>query len=141
MRRISFVILILVSFVLMLPGHSPLAEESEKAKLSIEAHPRQGLTPVNVLFTARLEGVSPNSPDFYCLKEEWDFGDGAISSEQVQCEPYSTNSKIKSEFFAEHEYWDEGNYQAQLTLGDNKVRTRRISIRVIEKGIQSRSRD
>jgi PKD repeat protein len=108
------------------------APETGKPKLMLSAAPRQGFAPLRVTFHATLEGVAENSEEFYCLKEEWDFGDGAVSSETPNCDPYSPETRITIEFFTEHLFEDPGSYSASFTLGDKKLRSARISITALE---------
>src|SRR6266516_3247790 len=88
-------------------------QKSEQAttgpvKLQITADLRQGFAPVSVSFKAELVGVSETDPAYYCLQEEWDFGDGSVSSDKPNCEPYAAGSKVTHEFFVEHVYQNEG---------------------------------
>ena len=110
-------------------GGSP---EPGKPRLELTAAPRQGFAPLRVTFHATLQGVIENSEEFYCLKEEWDFGDGAVSSETPQCDPYSQDTRITLEFFTEHLYEEPGSYSASFTLGDRKVRSIKIGITTLE---------
>ena len=40
---------------------------------------------MRVSLNASLEGVSKTDAQYYCMQEEWEFGDGAVSSEQPDC--------------------------------------------------------
>ena len=106
---------------------------SSETKLSITASPRQGFEPLRVTFRGLLEVADPNDKELYCLQEEWDFGDGAKSTEKPNCDPHSADTKIKTEFFTEHVYEKYGNYTVKLTLGDKKIRSRGIAIVILER--------
>lgn len=107
--------------------------EAGAPKITLTAHPRQGFAPFHVSFTARLTGVPENSKEHYCLQEEWDFGDGAVSSQQPHCEPYTDSSNIEHDFFAEHVFGDPGSYTVRFVLGDkNKLRSNQLGIVVLE---------
>lgn len=107
--------------------------ESGEPKITLTAHPRQGFAPFHVSFTARLTGVAENSKEHYCLQEEWDFGDGAVSSQQPNCEPYTDSTKIEQDFFAEHVFGDQGSFTVRFTLGDKKkLRSNQLAIVVLE---------
>jgi hypothetical protein len=129
-----------LSLVLLLQCSSHTQKETELntnsdgVKLTLTAHPRQGFTPFHVSFTARLSGVSENSQDHYCLQEEWDFGDGAVSSQQPNCAPYSDTAKIEHEFFADHVFADPGSYTVRFVLGvkENEVRSNPLQVTVLE---------
>ena len=101
--------------------------------MTITASPRQGFEPLRVTFRGVLETPDANDKDLYCLQEEWDFGDGAKSTEKPNCDPHSSDTKIKTEFFTEHVYEKFGNYSVRLSLGDEKVRSRQIAIVILER--------
>ena len=100
-------------------------------KLTIIADPRQGFAPVAISFKAQLSGASETDPAYYCLQEEWDFGDGSVSSDKPNCEPYAAGSKVTREFFVEHVYQNEGIYTAKFKLGD-KLRSNPVAVNVLE---------
>jgi hypothetical protein len=103
------------------------------AIITITATPRQGFAPLRISFRGELEGVEPNNEEYYCLQEEWDFGDGAISSEKPNCDPFSPDSRVKKEFYADHVYDTAGNFTVRLVLGDEKVRSRQISVVIVDR--------
>ena len=128
----------------------PAKEESSgghdksSVKFELSAAPRQGFAPMHVNFKGTLEGVNPNDEKYYCLRENWDFGDGAASSEKPNCDPYGPDAKVKTDFFADHTYDKEGNYTIRLTLGEEGkevIRARQISLRVMERDLQPGSSD
>jgi hypothetical protein len=103
------------------------------AVIAISAAPRQGFAPLRVTLRGELRGVDENNEEYYCLQEEWDFGDGAKSTEKPNCDPYSPDTKVKAEFFADHVYEKHGNYTVRLVLGEKKLRSRQITVSVIER--------
>jgi hypothetical protein len=115
--------------------HQIQSENSKKPKLTLTVYPRQGFGPMHVSINGKLENVLKNDKDFYCLEEEWEFGDGAVSSEQANCEEYSEHSEVKTQFFADHVYEDAGNYTIWLTLGNRKIRSNQIAVVVLESDI------
>src|SRR5580765_2073716 len=97
-------ILVLCMFLIECVSHEPKAPIPKEplpkgAHLTLTATPRQGFAPLRVSFHVILENVPENDKSFYCLKEEWDFGDGAVSAEQPQCDPWSPESKVNTEYF------------------------------------------
>jgi hypothetical protein len=78
-----------------------------------------------------LEGAADNDQSFYCLREEWEFGDGAVSAETPHCEPFGADTKISREFFADHVYRNTGVYAVRFKLGD-RFKASPISINVLE---------
>lgn len=112
------------------------AASSDGARLTINAAPRQGFTPLRVTFRGELEGIAANDEEYYCLQEIWDFGDGAKSSEKPNCDPYSAESKVKTEFFMDHVYEKAGRYTVRLMLGEEdneKIKSRQTSVAVLER--------
>src|SRR5262249_44614725 len=109
--------------------------KSGKVKLVLTAYPRQGFMPMHISFNVELQGVSEDDAEYYCLHEEWDFGDGAVSAEQPNCEEFTKGkTKATTHFFAEHIYEDEGNYTIRFTLGDPvKIRSNQIGVVVLER--------
>lgn len=114
------------------PQQTNASEQAKEAKLSLTSHRRQGFTPLHVTFSAKLTGVDSNDKDYYCLKQEWDYGDGAVSSEEPNCEPFTEATKIEQDFLGDHMYNDPGNYTARFTLGDKKIRSNQVDIVVLE---------
>jgi hypothetical protein len=134
MRKIFFLSL----FCLLVLGPATRqiqSENSKKPKLTLTAYPRQGFGPMHVSINGKLENVPKGDKEFYCLQEEWEFGDGAVSSEQANCEEFTDGSEVKMQFFAEHIYEDAGSYTIWLTLGDKKIRSNQIAIVVLESDI------
>ena len=134
--------LLIISIVLLGGSTHPGQTESNdskdskskksNAKLVLDVSPRQGLSPHHATISARLEGVEDNDQEWYCLKQEWDFGDGAISSEEPQCDPFTPETKILKEFYVDHNYEDPGYYKIRFKLGDDKLRSNAITVVVLE---------
>jgi PKD domain len=134
MRKILF--FILICLLLIGPAsHQIQSENSKKPKLTLTAYPRQGFGPMRVSINGKLENVSKKDKEFYCLQEEWEFGDGAVSSEQANCEDFGDSTEVKLQFFAEHIYEEAGSYTIWLTLGDKKIRSNQIAVVVLESDI------
>jgi|GEM_PF-5162946 len=145
MTKTIFLIVVLFSLVAC-SGHpaneKDPAERASKSgvKLNLDASPRQGFVPLHVTLHGELEGAQENDPKYYCLQEEWDFGDGAKSTEKPNCDPYSATSKIKTEFFADRTYEKEGVYTIRLVLGEEgkeQIRSRQVSVKVLERTLNS----
>lgn len=99
--------------------------------LNLKANPRQGFAPLMVTLHVVLEGVDEHDQRFYCLKEEWDFGDGAVSAEAPDCAPFAADTKIAGEFFADHVFKNTGVYSVRFKLGDH-YKSAPLSINVLE---------
>jgi len=109
--------------------------KDKKPKLTISVQPHQGFAPMHTNFHAVLENVADDNKEFHCLKEEWDFGDGSISSEKADCGEKGEDEdskKTKVEFFADHTYENEGHYVARLTIGEKKLSSGKASIVVLQ---------
>ena len=132
--KLAFVFITLV-WVLGCGGHTgPQATPSVPGNpdLILSAQPRQGFSPLRVTFRVVLEGVADNSEEWHCLKEEWDFGDGSVSSQKPNCEQFTPDSKITTEFFSDHVFETPGGYTVGFTLGDKKLRSNKVGVRVLE---------
>ena len=109
-------------------------------KLNLNASPRQGFAPLHVSFQADLTGAGIDDRKYYCLQEEWDFGDGAKSTEQPNCETFGPDTKIKTEFFVDHIFEKEGSYNVRLVLGEKdkqeQIHSRQASVLVLERSLQ-----
>ena len=131
MKKLILVCL-LAAFLNGCSSHSAPGSVKEKVGLKLSAQPRRGFRPLRVTFRATLQGVSETDPNYYCLEEKWDFGDGAVSSEKPHCEPFDEVSKIRTEFIVDHLYDDHGTFTVFLTLGDRKIRSNNSSIIVLK---------
>jgi len=103
-------------------------------KLTLRADPRQGFTPLRPTFHAQLINVDDTDSKYHCLKEEWDFGDGAVSSQKADCEPLAAGAKIETDFITDHEYQNPGTYTVSFTLGekDNKIRSSKVTVTALQ---------
>ena len=56
-------------------------------------------------------------PDFYCPTVEWDWGDGTVSANAEDCDPYEAGkSVIKRRFSTEHTFRLPGAYRVAFRL-------------------------
>jgi hypothetical protein len=96
-----------------------LAEEKpKKAKkpfLTLRAAPREGFSPLNVLFTAELKG-GDDVEDMYCPEVEWEWDDGGRSVEESDCEPWEPGKPIQRRFTKDHVFRQSGAYEVRVTL-------------------------
>lgn len=110
------VVLALVGFL----GRAGLAEagdagNAKKPRLDMRASPRMAFTPASVLVVAELKGGGDHE-DYYCPGLEWDWGDGNLSSQESDCEPFQEGSTVERRFTARHAYRAAGSYNVRLTL-------------------------
>jgi hypothetical protein len=138
-------LLIIALFLLCVSCSSRPASQQESPdqssgdlKLTLNASPRQGFAPLHVSFQANFTGAGTNDHKYYCLQEEWDFGDGAKSTEKPNCDPYGPDTKIKTEFFVDHTYEKEGSYTIRFSLGEegkDQIHSRQVSVLVLERSL------
>src|SRR5919106_6686282 len=84
-------------------------EENKKPSLSLKATPPISFSPAKVRVVAEARGGADDYAEFYCPTIEWDWGDGTVSENTVDCEPYEAGkSEIRRRFNAEHTYHTSG---------------------------------
>jgi hypothetical protein len=91
------------------------AATAKKPRLGLRASPRMAFSPVSVVVVAELSGGGDHE-DYYCPGLEWDWGDGNLSSQESDCEPFQEGSTVERRFSARHAYHAAGSYNVRLTL-------------------------
>jgi hypothetical protein len=72
---------------------------------------------------AELEG-DPDDPErYYCLAEEWDWGDETESFYEPDCDPYEEGAELKRIFSATHTFRYPGTYSIYLRLQSGGKKT------------------
>jgi hypothetical protein len=121
-RRAFGPVAALLAAILLLDTYAPTIgaanqEESKKPSLSLKATPPIAFSPAKVRVVAEIRGGSDDYQDFYCPSIEWDWGDGTISENTQDCEPYEAGkSTIRRRFSAEHTYRQSGQYKVFFRL-------------------------
>lgn len=129
----------IVTAMLVLAASSP-ATSADKVELKLKG-PRSvfmrptGMytyAPVNVLIRAELEGTPENLEEYYCLEEEWDWGDETESHHEPDCDPYEEGAELVRNWSASHSYRYPGTYTVYLRLQRNKktVIAGRFTVRI-----------
>lgn len=91
--------------------------ENRKPSLAIRATPPVGFTPLRVRAAVDVRDGSNDYADFYCATVEWDWGDGTMSENSSDCDPYEAGkSTIQRRFSAEHIYRQGGAYRIFFRL-------------------------
>lgn len=91
--------------------------EAKKPSLSLRATPPVGFTPLRVRVVADIRDGSDDYAEFYCATVEWDWGDGTVSENSSDCDPYEAGkSTIRRRFTAEHIYRQAGQYRVAFRL-------------------------
>jgi hypothetical protein len=121
MRTVTFV-LVALAWLHTIPVIAQ-REEDKKPSLSLKATPPLGFSPLRVRVVVDVRGGASDYADFYCPKIEWDWGDGTISENSEDCEPYEAGrSEIRRRFSAEHVFRQSGAYRVMFRLKQkNKV--------------------
>ena len=99
--------------------------EPKKPSLSLKATPPVGFTPLRVVVAVDVKDGSDDYPDFYCAGVEWDWGDGTISENSSDCDPYvAGKSTIRRRFTADHIYRQQGQFKVTFKL---KQKTKQVA--------------
>lgn len=105
--------------VLLPFGYAIQAQQPEPKKptVSVRATPTMGFTPLRVRAAAEVRDGSNDYADFYCATIEWDWGDGTVSENSSDCDPYEAGkSTIQRRFSADHIYREGGSYRIAFRL-------------------------
>ena len=99
--------------------------EPKKPSLSLKATPPVGFTPLRVVAAVDIRDGSDDYADFYCAGVEWDWGDGTISENSSDCDPYEAGkSTIRRRFTADHIYRQPGQFKIIFKL---KQKTKQVA--------------
>jgi hypothetical protein len=91
--------------------------EDKKPSLSLRATPPVGFSPLRVRVVVDVRGGPDDYAEFYCPSLQWDWGDGTVSENSEDCEPYQQGkSTIKRRFSAEHVYRQSGTFRVAFRL-------------------------
>lgn len=94
----------------------PAPRKPKRPTLTLRGTPRMAFSPVNVFFTAELQG-GDDVEQFYCPEVEWWWGDGGKSVQESDCPPYEPGvTKIERRFTADHEFRRAFVYTVAVTL-------------------------
>ena len=119
MIRSTFLIALVLAFAVpAAPSEDKKTDEGKKSKkpaLELRIVPRFSFSPVNILFTAELNG-GDDSETFHCPEVEWEWDDGGKSVTESDCDPYEPGAKMERRFTAEHYYKTAGSYLVKVTL-------------------------
>ena len=91
--------------------------DAKKPSLSLKATPPVGFTPLRVRLVVDVRGGDDDYADFYCPDIEWDWGDGTISENSQDCDPYEAGkSTIQRRYSAEHIFRQSGSFSVRFRL-------------------------
>jgi hypothetical protein len=97
--------------------------EDKKPSLSLKAAPPIAFSPARIRTTVDVRGGADDYQEYYCPSVEWDWGDGTVSENTEDCDPYEAGkSTIRRRYSGEHTYHQAGNYKVFFKLKrKNKV--------------------
>ena len=117
-----------------LPASGADAQENgKKPSLALKATPPIAFSPARVRVVAEFRGGADDYQQYYCPTIEWDWGDGTVSENTVDCDPYEAGkSEIRRRFSAEHTYHQSGGYKVYFRLKQKTktVAAGSVSVRV-----------
>lgn len=91
--------------------------EPKKPTLSLRATPPVGFAPLRVRAAVEVRDGADDYADFYCATVEWDWGDGTVSENTGDCNPYEAGkSTIQRRFSSDHIYRQGGAYRIVFRL-------------------------
>ena len=112
--------LLAVLVVALATGNASGAQRSgddKKPSLSLKATPPVGFSPLKVRLVVDVKGGSDDYEEFYCPSIEWDWGDGTVSRNSEDCDPYQTGkSTIKRRYSIEHVFRQPDTFQVFFRL-------------------------
>ena len=96
-----------------------------KPSLSLKATPTLGFAPLRVRAVVEIKDGSDDYEDFYCVGAEWDWGDGTMSENSSDCDPYEAGkSSIQRHFSGDHTYRQQGEFKIAFKL---KQKTKQVA--------------
>ena len=123
--------------MLVSPGLAVRAQQPEPRRptMALRATPPVGFSPLRVRAAADVRDGSDDFAEYYCAAAEWDWGDGTVSENSSDCDPYEAGkSQIQRRFSAEHIYRQGGAYRITFRL---KQKTKAVG--AVSTNIQVRS--
>jgi hypothetical protein len=116
-RAFSLLAVLLVSLA---AGHTAGAQRSgddKKPSLSLRATPPVGFSPLRVRLVVDVRGGAVDYEEFYCPSIEWDWGDGTVSGNSEDCDPYQAGkSTIRRRYTIEHVFRQPNTFQVFFRL-------------------------
>jgi len=98
-------------------GSAQRAGDDKKPSLSLRATPPVGFSPLRVRIVVEVRGGSDDYADFYCPAIQWDWGDGTVSENSEDCDPYQPGkSTIRRRYSIEHVFRQPGAFQIAFRL-------------------------
>jgi hypothetical protein len=91
--------------------------EAKKPSLSLKITPPVGFAPLKTRLVVDVRNGDDDFAEFYCPTVEWDWGDGTVSANAEDCDPYEAGkSVIRRRFSTEHTFRLPGAYRVAFRL-------------------------
>jgi hypothetical protein len=107
--------------------------EAKKPSLSLRVSPPVGFAPLRTRLVVDVRGGDDDYADFYCPTVEWDWGDGTVSANSEDCDPYEAGkSSIRRRFSTEHVFRQAGAFRVAFRLKqkDRVVASSTVNVQV-----------
>jgi hypothetical protein len=107
--------------------------EVKKPSLSLRVTPPVGFAPLKTRLVVDVRNGDDDYADFYCPTVEWDWGDGTVSANAEDCDPYEAGkSVIRRRFSNEHTFRQPGAFRVAFRLKqkDRVVGTSTVNVQV-----------
>lgn len=134
-RRTLCTLIAALAVLLSALGVQGQQAEAKKPSLSLRVTPPLGFTPLRVRAAVEVRDGSDDYADFYCAGVEWDWGDGTVSENSSDCDPYEAGkSTIRRTFSTDHVYRQAGQFRIVFRL---KQKSRQVG--AVSGNVQVRS--
>jgi hypothetical protein len=116
-RALSLLAVLIVALATSNALGAQRSGDDKKPSLSLKATPPVGFSPLKVRLVVDVKGGSDDYEEFYCPSIEWDWGDGTVSRNSEDCDPYQTGkSTIKRRYSIEHVFRQPDTFQVFFRL-------------------------
>ena len=116
-RALSLLAVLVVALATGSASSAQRSGDDKKPSLSLRATPPVGFSPLKVRLVVDVKGGADDYADFYCPAIEWDWGDGTVSGNSEDCDPYQAGkSAIKRRYSTEHVFRQPGTWQVFFRL-------------------------
>jgi hypothetical protein len=116
-RALSLLAVLLVSLAAGGTAGAQRSGDDKKPSLSLRATPPVGFSPLRVRLVVDVRGGTDDYQDFYCPAIEWDWGDGTVSGNSEDCDPYQAGkSAIRRRYSIEHVFRQPNTFQVFFRL-------------------------
>jgi len=116
-RALSLLAVLVIALATSNASGAQRSGDDKKPSLSLKATPPVGFSPLRVRLVVDVRGGSDDYEEFYCPSIEWDWGDGTVSGNSEDCDPYqSGKSTIKRRYSIEHVFRQPGTFQVFFRL-------------------------